>query len=177
MALTPEQVRQVQFDAPRAGRNGYSEHEVDAFLDLVEAALRGESGLTPADVRDVVFTRPALFEPSYDAAQVDAFLDEVQRELAQRADGGPTRWRLAAGRDLRAVRLPRATPPERGYAAPDVDALLERVATALDGDGELSAAQLAAVTLPPGSAVPGYRAEAVDELLAEAQRELRHRDR
>lgn len=176
MALTPDQVQRVQFDPPRAGHNGYSEHEVDAFLDLVEATLRGTARLTPADVRDVVFAAPALFRRGYDAAQVDAFLDEVQRELARRAEAARDTW-LAVGRDLRAVRLPRATPPERSYAASDVDALLERAATALDGGGDLSAGQIAGANLAPGSAVPGYLADAVDELLAEVQQELQRRDR
>lgn len=175
MVLTPEQVRQVQFDAPQAGRKGYSESEVDAFLDLVEATLRGEGGLTSSDVRAVAFARPPLFRRGYDPDQVDAFLDEVQRELSRRADAAREMW-LVGGGDLRAVRLPRAVAPERSYAASDVDALLERAAIALDSGGGLSAAQLTAATLAPGSAVPGYRADAVDELLAEVARELRRRD-
>lgn len=175
MGLTPEQVRQVQFDAPQSGRVGYNDNEVDAFLDLVEVTLRGEGGLTPSDVRAVVFARPALFRRGYDPDQVDTFLDEVQRELACRAEVAREVW-LAGGDDLRAVRLPRATAPERSYAASDVDALLERIAGALDGGGGMSAGQVTAATLAPGSAVPGYRADAVDELLAEVARELRRRD-
>lgn len=175
MTLTPQQVQRVRFDPPQAGHNGYSEHEVDAFLDLVEATLRGEARLTPADVRDVVFSPSARFRRGYDAAQVDAFLDEVQRELARRAEAAAEAWPVG-GSDLRAVRLPRATPPERSYAASDVDALLERAAAALDGGGGLSAGQLAAIRLTPGSAVPGYLADAVDELLAAVQRELQRRD-
>ncbi len=175
MGLTPEQVRQVRFDAPQTGRKGYDESEVDAFLDLVEATLRGESGLTPSDVRAVAFARPALFDRGYDPDQVDIFLDEVQRELARQAEAAPDMW-LVGGGDLRAVRLPRATASERSYAASDVDALLERVAEALDSGGGLSAGQVAGATLAPGSSLPGYRADAVDDLLAEVARELRRRD-
>ncbi|MPZ64348.1 MAG: DivIVA domain-containing protein [Pseudonocardiaceae bacterium] len=175
MTLTPEQVRQVRFDPPQPGHQGYDESEVDAFLDLVEARLRGEGGLAPADVRDIGFARPALFSRGYDSDQVDTFLHEVQRELARRADAAPDMW-LVGGGDLHAVRLPRAAGSERSYAASDVDALLERAATALDGGGTLSADQVATATLAPGSAVPGYRADAVDELLAEVAQELRRRD-
>lgn len=174
MGLTPEQVRHARFDAPQSGRKGYDESEVDAFLDLVEATLRGDGGVTPSDVRDIAFSRPALLRRGYDPDQVDAFLDEVHRELAYQAAASRAKW-LICGDDLRAVRLPRATAAERSYAASDVDALLERIATALDrGDG-LSAGQVAATTLSPGSAVPGYRADTVDELLAEVTRELQRR--
>lgn len=175
MMLTPEQVRQVQFDPPQPGHKGYDESEVDAFLDLVEARLRGEGSLTAADVRDIAFARPALFSRGYDPDQVDAFLHEVQRELARRFESAPDGW-LVTGDDLRAVRLARAEGSQRCYAASDVDALLERAAAALDGDGGLSADEVAAAAPAPGSAVPGYRADAVDELLAEVARELRRRD-
>lgn len=177
MGLEPEQVRKVQFDAPPAGRRGYSEDEVDAFLDLVEAALRGEGLLTPTDVRDVAFTKPPLLRRGYDEDQVDAFLDKVQRELERRADEAAARAALAAGADLRSVRLPRAVDGQRSYAASDVDALLERAAAALDGQGGLTAADVADAVLSPGSAVPGYRADAVDELLGALERELRCRGR
>lgn len=174
MGLTPEQVRHVRFDAPPSGREGYDESEVDAFLDLVEATLRGDGGVTPSDVRDIAFGRPPMLRRGYDPAQVDAFLDEVHRELARRSDDSRDKW-LIRGDDVRAVRLPRATAAERSYAASDVDALIERVATALDGDDGLSAGQVAATPLSPGSAVPGYRADTVDELLAEVTRELQRR--
>ncbi|MQA16526.1 MAG: DivIVA domain-containing protein [Pseudonocardiaceae bacterium] len=179
MGLTPEQVRQVQFDAPQAGRKGYDEDEVDTFLDLVEATLRGEGGVTDTDVRDVAFTSTALFRRGYDPDQVDAFLDEVESELQRRAESlrAAQDASLTRGGDLRAFRLPRATPPERSYAASDVDALIERAAAALDGVGGLSAEDVAAATPAPGSSVPGYRAEAVDALLGEVERELRRRDR
>jgi DivIVA domain-containing protein len=46
--LTSEQVRDVAFSKPRAGKRGYNEDEVDAFLNLVEEHLRSRrDGLSP----------------------------------------------------------------------------------------------------------------------------------
>src|SRR5699024_12424097 len=39
MALTPADVHNVAFNKPPIGKRGYSEDEVDQFLDLVEAEL------------------------------------------------------------------------------------------------------------------------------------------
>jgi len=52
--LTPQQVRDVAFAKPPTGKRGYNEDEVDAFLDLVAAALQDPTGrtLTVAQTRD-----------------------------------------------------------------------------------------------------------------------------
>jgi len=178
--LTPEQVRQVRFDPPQPGRRGYREDEVDAFLGLVEATFRGQADLVSAEVRQVAFSAPARFDRGYDEDQVDSFLDEVERELDRRAAARAASegaLRLATGADLRAVRLPRAGSGERAYPASQVDALLERGAAALDGSGELPAAEVTSAGFGPVSALPGYRADAVDELLDALHRELRDRGR
>ena len=39
MALTPADVHNVAFSRPRIGKRGYSEQEVDLFIDLVEQEL------------------------------------------------------------------------------------------------------------------------------------------
>ncbi len=85
MALTPEQVHTVAFDLPPLGHRGYAADQVDAFLDLVEAALAGQASLTVQDVRDVAFGRGGMFRNrGYDEAQVDAFLDSVVETLEAR---------------------------------------------------------------------------------------------
>lgn len=38
--LTPDDVRNVAFSKPKMGKRGYSEDQVDAFLEAVEATLR-----------------------------------------------------------------------------------------------------------------------------------------
>lgn len=54
--------------------SGYRRSEVDAFLDLVNAMLHGESALTTSEVRSVVFHTQWR---GYSEDQVDALLDAV----------------------------------------------------------------------------------------------------
>ena len=81
-ALTPEDVRNMAFSKPPIGRRGYNEDEVDAFLDLVEAALRDPTGhaLTPEQVRNMAFSKPPIGRRGYNEDEVDAFLDLVESE-------------------------------------------------------------------------------------------------
>ncbi len=84
--LTPEQVRNVAFSKPPLGKRGYNEDEVDAFLDLVETALRDPTGpsLTPEQVRSVAFSKPPFGKRGYNEDEVDAFLDLVEEQLKSR---------------------------------------------------------------------------------------------
>jgi DivIVA domain-containing protein len=88
-ALTPEDVRNVAFSKPPIRKRGYNENEVDAFLDLVEAALRDPTGstLTPEAIRSVAFSKPPIGQRGYNEDEVDAFLDLVEEELRRRATG------------------------------------------------------------------------------------------
>jgi DivIVA domain-containing protein len=85
-------VRNVTFSKPPIGKRGYDEDEVDAFLDLVEAALREptERTLTPEQVRDVTFSKPPIGKRGYDEDEVDAFLDRVEEDVRRRATGTDT---------------------------------------------------------------------------------------
>jgi DivIVA domain-containing protein len=55
--LTPEQVHNMAFAKPPIGKRGYNEHEVDAFLDLVEEQLKSQQA-APDLAEDVVGTPP-----------------------------------------------------------------------------------------------------------------------
>ncbi len=90
--LTPEQVRNVAFSKPPMGKRGYNEDEVDAFLDLVEAALRDPTGrtLTPEQVRNTAFSKPPIGKRGYNEDEVDAFLDAVEQQLRRRAGEPPS---------------------------------------------------------------------------------------
>jgi DivIVA domain-containing protein len=81
--LTPEQVRSVTFSKPPIGKRGYNEDEVDAFLDLAEAALRDPTGriLTAGQVRHVAFSKPPFGKRGYNEDEVDRFLDLVEKQL------------------------------------------------------------------------------------------------
>ncbi|MFC9994378.1 DivIVA domain-containing protein [Nocardia sp. NPDC127526] len=82
MSLTADDVHDVAFRKPPFGVRGYRESDVDAFLDRVEATLRGADHLTAADVREAAFRRPPFGQRGYDETEVDAFLDVVERTLA-----------------------------------------------------------------------------------------------
>jgi DivIVA domain-containing protein len=79
-SLTPEQVRNVAFAAAPPGKRGYNEDEVDAFLDLVEAALQDPTAhrLTAEQVRAVAFSTSPLGKRGYNQDEVDAFVDLVE---------------------------------------------------------------------------------------------------
>ncbi len=91
--LTAEQVRNVAFSKPPIGKSGYNEDQVDAFLDLVESALRDPTGrpLTPEQVHNVAFARPPIGRRGYNEDEVDAFLDLIEQQLSPQrvADSQP----------------------------------------------------------------------------------------
>ncbi len=76
----------MAFSKPALGKRGYNEDEVDAFLDLVDAARRDATGhtLTPDQVRNMAFSKPALGKRGYNEDEVDAFLDLVEEEMRGR---------------------------------------------------------------------------------------------
>jgi DivIVA domain-containing protein len=81
--LTAQQVRSIAFSKSATGQRGYNEDEVDAFLDLVEAALLDPVGraLTAEQVGNVAFSQPRRGQRGYNEDEVDAFLDRVQVQL------------------------------------------------------------------------------------------------
>jgi DivIVA domain-containing protein len=81
--LTPELVHNVAFAKPPIGKRGYNEDQVDAFLNLVEAALRDPTRriLSPEQVREVVFAKPPIGRRGYNEDEVDAFLDFIAQHL------------------------------------------------------------------------------------------------
>lgn len=85
--LTAEQVHNVAFSKPPLFKRGYSEDEVDAFLDSVETTLRDPTAigaLTPLDLHSVAFSRPPIGKRGYNEDEVDAFVELVRIELSRR---------------------------------------------------------------------------------------------
>jgi DivIVA domain-containing protein len=82
--------RRIAFSKPTAGKRGYNEDEVDAFLDRVDAARRDTTGhtLTPEQVRAIAFSKPPLGKRGYDEDEVDAFLGRVEQEMRGRPQAG-----------------------------------------------------------------------------------------
>ena len=81
----------MAFSKPSAGKRGYDEDEVDAFLELVETTLRDPTGstLTAENVHQVAFSRPPIGKRGYDKDEVDAFLNLIVGNLRSRRDGLP----------------------------------------------------------------------------------------
>ncbi len=117
--LTPQQVHNVAFSKPPIGKRGYNEDEVDAFLDLVEAALRDPTGrtLTPEQVRNVAFSKPPVGKRGYNEDEVDAFLDVVEEQMKSQQAAFPP-------------------PPRASFPPPPTDRLPARHATATHAGGE-----------------------------------------
>jgi DivIVA domain-containing protein len=82
--MTPEDVRDVTFSRALLSKNSYDEAEVDAFLDRIEVALRGEDSLTADAVRTVSFTHPGVGRRGYTKDEVDEFLATVAATLEAR---------------------------------------------------------------------------------------------
>jgi DivIVA domain-containing protein len=90
-AVTPEDVHNVAFSTSARGRRGYqekpgySEFEVDRYLERIEATLRdpaARGGISPADIRNVTFSKPPTGKRGYDQDEVDAFLGLVEEQLS-----------------------------------------------------------------------------------------------
>lgn len=76
--LSAEEIHNVRFHQTPPDELGYSEDEVDAFLDRVEATLEGEDVLTVEDVRQVRFGE---VPGGYDQDEVDTLLDLIEYSL------------------------------------------------------------------------------------------------
>ncbi|QWF81966.1 DivIVA domain-containing protein [Amycolatopsis sp. CA-230715] len=82
MAVTADEVYDIQFDQAALGTRGYHEPAVDRFLTRVAATLEGRDDVTAAEAHAVTFPGPLLRKRGYDRASVDAFLRRVESTLA-----------------------------------------------------------------------------------------------
>ncbi|GAA2680447.1 MULTISPECIES: DivIVA domain-containing protein [Actinosynnema] len=174
--LTARDVRTAAFGKPTRGRRGYQESQVDKFLDRIENTLLGQDDLTASDVREIQFSRPMIGRRGYDETEVDAFLARVEKQLSQTPPppAGPpvvTSWK-----QLRAIRIPDASPGQRGYRTTQVDRVLEEVGIALDGMLGASAEEVEktrfALAMTAGQ---GYDCAFVDELMPMLVAELKRK--
>lgn len=89
MTLSPDDVRNARFSSYKRGKRGYDETEVDAFLDRVEAALRGEDPLTAEQILTMDFSPRRRGKRAYSEQEVDALLDAAAQTLRERAQRRP----------------------------------------------------------------------------------------
>ncbi|MCI2416061.1 DivIVA domain-containing protein [Saccharopolyspora sp. K220] len=158
--------------------------EVDAFMDRVEATLRGEDTLTAQEVLSVRFNPPGPGKPGYQEASVVAFLVMVAtsiKHLASRKQLVPAQ-RMPIARAFRResrtgtpqltadaignLVLSTATPGEPGYDEDEVDDFLDRVEATLRGKDTLTSQDVQTVAFRElADSDGGYDREEVDSLL------------
>lgn len=167
---------------PVAGRmsTGYHREQVDEFFARArrayEARAEGED-LSAAEVRDAAFD---LVRSGYATGAVDAALDRLEAALVQRrretfiAAHGQQAWmdRIAERATTLYPRLVRPAgerfaPPERGsgYDRAAVDDLMDRLIAYFDADGDLTAAEVRAITFPTARRAQAYAEGVVDAYL------------
>lgn len=190
-APTSHDVRTVRFVTTRL-REGYDPAEVDALLERIAVTLDdlgagrvGPRALGPDDVLNAKFGA-TKFRDGYDQDQVDDFLDTVVLALRARraaaqtgeqagrpgapggvaaaAQGGA--WVRDARAQLASVRL------TAGYSTTEVDDVLDRAATELDGrrrggEPRMTAADVRGVRFAATWWRAGYARSTVDVLLDE----------
>ncbi|WP_145739498.1 DivIVA domain-containing protein [Saccharopolyspora dendranthemae] len=101
--VAPERFRGLQPATSQS--SALDKAEVDAFMDRVQATLRGMDDLTPNDVLNAVFNPPAPGMPGYDEAGVLAFLVMVSSSIRNitRSTGTNMRPVTATGTNMRPV--------------------------------------------------------------------------
>ncbi|QIZ38407.1 DivIVA domain-containing protein [Saccharopolyspora sp. ASAGF58] len=172
------------FDGHATSQSALDKAEVDAFMDRVEATLRGADTLTAQDVLGVRFNPPGPGQPGYQEASVFAFLVMVStiiKHMTPRQGDLPTR-RIPIGRTfprpvgpempqltseaIGSVVLSGSTANKPGYDEAQVDDFLDRVAATLRGTDTLTSKDVQAVVFreqPVAGA--GYDQAEVESLL------------
>ena len=167
---------------PHEGRwsRGYDPDQVDRFFARARLAYEGTGGesMGSRDVRSAAF---ALARGGYDPAAVDEALDRLEAAFvaAERADFVARRGEAAWARQVRALAgtlLERAERPPRerfaharvGYAADEVDGLVERLVARLEQDGDLTSLEVRATTFRSARGRRAYAEGPVDAYLDRA---------
>jgi len=156
------------------GRKGYNSSEVDNFVDLIVAKLKGKpegDGVTSADLGIMVF-HEERGAAAYDSEAVDEWIARM-RPKVKSVEGQLREEDLPADRPGSAIdmaapphyadRFPRVSRAVLGFAVDDVDEAMDRLRDLLSGAAPPSAAEIMAMSFreQPG----GYRQVAVARAL------------
>ncbi|GAA3998942.1 hypothetical protein GCM10022247_18990 [Allokutzneria multivorans] len=178
MTLTPEEIRTAAFAKPPRGERGYSDDAVDAFLDRVEATLRGEDKLTPKDVLEIRFPPAKWRRRGYDEDEVDDFLDRAVTTLKARAEDDdapssqPSAPRIRAA-DIGKVVFKKPGRGKAGYDDEEVDAFLDRIEASLRGEDTLTSAKIRAARFKAAKRRgDAYDEDEVDAFLARVAQQM-----
>lgn len=195
MRLTPEDVAAVRFHKPRPGTKGYHEGQIDAFLDRIEATLRGEDELTSEEVQNTEFSPAAAGTYGYDEEDVDTFLDLV---VVMLETAPPPRRPTPPPAPVKPAAAPAPTPPprrpdapkltpqevrdvgfhrpprgRRGYQESQVDAFLDRIEATMLGRDNLTAKDIRDARFSrPLIGRRGYDESEVDAFLVRVEKQL-----
>lgn len=173
---------------PHVGRwsRGYDPDAVDSFFAQARLAYEGPLAetLSSEDVRAAAFD---LVSGGYRTAAVDAALDRLESAFARReraafvAEHGKAAWTERTASLARTLQ-PRALRPAGqrfaepthggGYAAQDVDALVDRLQAFFDADTPLTAVEVRTATFRPAKGRRAYAEGPVDAYLDRAVKVL-----
>jgi DivIVA domain-containing protein len=119
MPLTPADIQNMAFKSPPAGRRGYGEEEVDAFLDEVEQELSRlieenstlRTRAVPQPAGDLNALRGMLAQLTADRDRAEQHARELQAELERSRSAGPPALAAAGGdeRNLRVLMMAQRT--------------------------------------------------------------------
>lgn len=157
MTMTPDDLSRATFRETRV-RSGYDQAEVDAFLDLVVAAMRGGQSIDSL-MTQMSFTR-TRFRVGYQREEVDALLDDLRGWVPSPPVPDPPRL---TAEDIAAVTF-RATKLQPGYAQPEVDDFLAELAAAVRAGSDVRE-RVRAVSFTEVRWQEGYNPQDVDSFL------------
>lgn len=163
-------VSRPEFSRPKLGRKGYNSKEVDDFVDLVIAKLKGRAAgaaITEKDLGMMVF-HDERGGAAYDSDEVDGWLQRM-RPRVRDSDAMVREEDLPEDREGSVVdmaapphfadRFPRVSRSVLGLAIDDVDRAMDHLREHLVGPNPPSGAQILSISFreQPG----GYRPKAV----------------
>lgn len=167
-------VSRPEFSKPRMGRKGYNHDEVDSFVDLIIAKLKGKpegDGVTAADLGVMVF-HEERGASAYDSDEVDEWITRV-RPKVKAVEGRRREEDLPADRpgsviDMAAPphyadRFPRVSRAVLGFAIDDVDDAMDLLRAQLSGADAPTSKQIMDLSFREQSG--GYRQVAVAQTL------------
>ncbi len=186
--LTADDVHHIAFSKPPMFRRGYSEDQVDQFLDVLEAKFRDPADpalarFTPEHVRQARFGAPPVGMRGYHPGEVDAFLGQCADDLAdlvgevpvdheRQAPAGANASAGLTPADIRDATFGKPLFGRSGYNEDQVDDFLDALEAKFRDPADPALSWLTpgavqeAVFGPPGFGRRGYRRDEVDDFLA-----------
>lgn len=172
------------FPESRGLVRGYDQNQVDAFFARAREAYEGGVPAVTFSSEQIRFAAFDLVFGGYQVAEVDGALNRLERAFIQRdrsafvAENGENAWFDKVADDATTL-YPRLLRPEgdrfrhpegrqHGYAVPEVDALVDRLAAFFDDRDPLTEAELRTVTFRLARGEKAYDERQVDAFIGRA---------